>query len=156
LNVADCYISDSAFWPEVSLKKNKDPVHLQKDELQNEQIEEEDVLKQENAEMDTKGGGRHDYSRSSREQNTYIAQLDNKTDGSNDGEDIVRGVMLNEPETRFPFVIKEDRLQRVHNEFLLNILSSEPIQSGFAQLAQSGYKINHGHYRIAGVNAKAD
>src|SRR2546430_7448648 len=50
----------------------------------------QDVLEYENSDMNTESGDRHDDLRSSREQNSNVAQFYDQTDGSNDGEDVAR------------------------------------------------------------------
>ena len=106
-----------------------DPIDIQEDKLQDEQFEKQDVLEHENADMNTEGGDRHDDLCGPREQNSNIAQFDDQAEGSNNSENETRGVMLNQPDSRFPFVVEEDRAQRVLDESLFDVVSSNPIQS---------------------------
>ena len=90
-----------------------DSIYIQKDELQNEQIDKEEMLKNENAQMHAKRRDRHDYSRGARKQNGPIAQLDQHAVGRNNGEDEFRSVVLNQPDSWFPFIAEKDWSERI-------------------------------------------
>jgi hypothetical protein len=55
----------------------------------------------------TKGHRREDNLGGPREQNGKIAQLGDEAGRSNNAEEEVRGMMLDQPEGRFPFVIQD-------------------------------------------------
>ena len=65
--------------------------------------------------MHTEHNCRQDNLGGPREKNRKIAQLGDQTGSSNNGEDEVRDMMLDQPEGRFPFVIQEDWFQGIPN-----------------------------------------
>src|ERR1700694_2294311 len=106
--------------------------------------------------MDCKRHRRHDHTRRSRKEYREIAQLDRDPEDSNDAVNRIWSVVLNKPEGSLPFVIQEDRMQGVLNQFMLDVVAAKPTQSGVAQLAQPAEQINEGDDRPAGVDGESN
>jgi len=47
-------------------------------------------------------------------------------------------------------------MQGVSNQFVLDVVSTKPTQSGVAQFAQPAEQINERNDRVAGVNGETD
>jgi len=81
--------------------------------------------------------GRQNDAGFSGKEDDEVTQFGRDPEHSNDGVNPKRRVVLNKPDGCLPLVIQENRMQRVLNQFVLDVVSTKPTQSGVAQLAQS-------------------